>query len=167
MKYFRQLKADLATGPLLGELAATPGTSLTLGLNLAEAERVSSVCGFSPGKLSPDAYHEFLPNIATHIRSSIGLDTVVIHPREGAAASTAIGKPCWFEGPTTPSPQLSTGAGDHFNAGFALAQTLQFPLEQCLAVGTASSGVYVRDAQSPTLRRLTSFLQTLPEPENA
>jgi sugar/nucleoside kinase (ribokinase family) len=62
-------------------------------------------------------------------------------------------------------PRLSTGAGDHFNAGFALAQAAGLPLEECLAVGTATSGAYVRDAESPTLPRLCDMLATLPEPQ--
>jgi pfkB family carbohydrate kinase len=150
---------------LLTRLAATPGTRLTLGLNFAEAERVAKVCGVRRSTPIIPPPHEELPRLAAQLRESLSLDTVVIHPREGAAAATAQGDAAWFDGPTTLSPQLSTGAGDHFNAGFALAQTLSLPLNQCLALGTATSGVYVRDAQSPTRARLCAFLRELPEPE--
>lgn len=151
---------------LMGELAATPGTRLTLGLNLAEAERIAKVCMLGPLRLTPDTSAELLPGVAQRLRSSIHVDTVVIHPREGAAAATPT-EVAWFDGPMTDAPMLSTGAGDHFNAGFGLAQTLKLPPEQCLAMGTACSGVYVRDAMSPSRERLVSFLDALPEPEGA
>ena len=71
----------------------------------------------------------------------------------------------WFEGPFTATPRLSTGAGDHFNGGFAFAQVHGLPLEECLAVGCAVSGAYVRDALSPDLDRVIAFLRSLPLPE--
>lgn len=151
---------------LLGELGSTPGTRLTLGLNLAEAERIAKVCMLGPLRLTPDTLPELLPGIAQRLRSSVHVDTIVIHPREGAAAATPT-QAAWFDGPMTDSPMLSTGAGDHFNAGFGLAQTLNLPLAQCLAMGTACSGVYVRDAMSPSRERLVSFLNELPEPEGS
>ena len=64
-------------------------------------------------------------------------------------------------------PALSTGAGDHFNAGFALGLALGVPLPAALAIGCATSGAYVRDAQSPDRPRLVKFLRDLPEPEQA
>jgi len=162
----KRTNADIASAmDLLGELAATKGTSLTLGLNLAEAERVGkAVCVSPPPLLLPDTFADELPGFASRLREVLHVDTVVIHPREGAAAASS-GHAAWFDGPSTTTPRLSTGAGDHFNAGFALAQTLSLPLEQCLAVGTSTSGVYVRDAASPTRERLVSFLRALPEPE--
>lgn len=102
---------------------------------------------------------------AERIRAASGLDCVVIHPREGAAAATARGESAWFDGPVTATPRLSTGAGDHFNSGFAGAQALAgagFTLAECLAVGCATSGAYVRDAASPTRERLFEFLSALP-----
>jgi sugar/nucleoside kinase (ribokinase family) len=102
---------------------------------------------------------------AAAIRELLGLDCVVIHPREGAGAADASGASGWFDGPFTAHPKLSTGAGDHFNGGFAFAQVHGLSLEECLATGCAVSGAYVRDASSPTRERLTAFLGDLPGPE--
>lgn len=139
---------------------------VTLGLNLAEAERIAGVLGFEalnhPGMHTLGSAVELA---AVRIREAARLDGVVIHPREGAAAADARDNRAWFDGPFTARPRLSTGAGDHFNAGFALAQTLGLPLAECLAVGCAVSGAYVRDAESPSLERLTAFLRGLPGPE--
>ena len=102
---------------------------------------------------------------AETIREKLSLDTIVIHPREGAGAANAAGHSAWFEGPFTAHPKLSTGAGDHFNGGFAFAQVNGLTLEESLATGCAVSGAYVRDAQSPTRERLVGFLSDLPGPE--
>ncbi len=139
---------------------------VTLGLNQAEAERIAAVLGL-PAIADDDmsTLGAAMEQDAVNIRQRIGIDCVVIHPREGAAASTAAGDRGWFDGPFTRTPRLSTGAGDHFNAGFALAQGLGFPLAQCLSVGCGLSGAYVRDAASPTLDRLVEFLRSLPAGE--
>lgn len=145
---------------LLGDLARTPGLVLTLGLNLAEAQRIARVAGLSPLDDSPGG--EEVAGAAGELRARLGLDCVVVHPRQGAASAS--GHAAWFDGPLTAHPRLSTGAGDHFNAGFALAQTHGLAPEQCLACGVATSGVYVRDARSPSLARLCEFLRALPPP---
>jgi hypothetical protein len=138
---------------------------VTLGLNLAEGERMARVLGVPAFDAS--GMHTFgsvIQTAAGKVREKVGLSCVVIHPREGAAAADASGSD-WFEGPFTATPKLSTGAGDHFNGGFAFAQVHGLPLDQCLAVGCGVSGAYVRDALSPDLTRLIAFLRTLPLPE--
>lgn len=135
---------------------------VTLGLNQAEAERMGSVLGVDiyegPGNQSLSSA---MQHAASSIRARLGIACCVVHPREGAAASDANGH-AWFEGPFTARPKISTGAGDHFNGGFALAQGLGLGLAQCLAVGCGVSGTYVRDAASPTRERLIEFLRDLP-----
>lgn len=150
----------------MGILRSVNGRApVTLGLNLAESQRIARVCGL-------DVYDEshnyslgaLVREAATRLRDLLSLDCVVVHPREGAAACDSTGAD-WFEGPFTTNPKLSTGAGDHFNGGFAFAQASGLPLIQCLAVGCAVSGAYVRDALSPDLARVTSFLRDLPSSE--
>jgi sugar/nucleoside kinase (ribokinase family) len=141
---------------------------VTLGLNLAEAERMARVFGgpsVYPPQQSARSLGEYVKKLCCGLKARSpfsGIDTIVVHPREGAAAVRGEDS-AWFDGPFTPTPRLSTGAGDHFNAGFALGQVHGLPLEQCLAVGCAVSGAYVRDAESPSLERLVGFLRALPE----
>ncbi len=146
-----------------------PAVRVTLGLNLAEAERidqVSGASGFAGERYTPgdERSKHLIARAAAAIRTRLGIDCVVIHPREGAAASTNADplseQGVWIDGPLTEHPKLSTGAGDHFNSGFALAQCLDLPTPECLAIATRVSGVYVRDAQSPTRERLIEFLRT-------
>ncbi|MFO0856398.1 MAG: PfkB family carbohydrate kinase [Phycisphaerales bacterium] len=132
----------------------------TLGLNLNEAELANAAL-----TATATSHHNDSTNIANRsillarsIRDFLNLATVVVHPREGAAASTSQ-ETLWIDGPFTPSPALSTGAGDHFGAGFAFSQSLNLPLDACLAMAVACSGAYVRDAASPSATRLANFLR--------
>lgn len=147
-------------------LQRTPNVAVTLGLNLAESQRIAKVLGLNVyADRSVGTMASTIKVAAEGIRAAMGLDTVVIHPREGAAAADKDGNSAWFDGPFTSHPKLSTGAGDHFNGGFAFAQMHGLELPMCLAVACATSGAYVRDAKSPSRERLISFLEELPAPE--
>ena len=61
-------------------------------------------------------------------------------------------------GPYTEKPLITTGAGDHFNAGFTTGQLLGLDPEGCLALGVSTSGHYVRTGESPSLAALETFL---------
>lgn len=145
---------------LLQELTRA-GFRVTLGLNLSEAQRLDCVVGTGEGgKLARAG--AAIGDAAAALREAIGLECVVIHPREGAGAGTR-DQAAWFDGPLANKPRLSTGAGDHFNAGFALAHVLGHPLDSCLAIGCATSGAYVRDAISPSVARVAGLLRNLGE----
>lgn len=149
---------------LLRGLEVTPALRVTLGLNLAEGERLARVMGVAFDAAAPRRVE--LPRLCRALRDALALDCVVIHPREGAAGAWR-DQAAWFEGPFTASPTLSTGAGDHFNAGLACAQALGLDLPAALAVGCAVSGAYVRDGVSPPRDRVAAFLDDLPPPEPA
>lgn len=131
-----------------------------LGLNLKESNEVAVVLGL-PKSADPEAAIE---ENAKAIRQALGLGCVVVHPRRSAAAATATAS-ARFPGPFVQQPRISTGAGDHFNAGFCLGRILGFSLEESLCTGSATSGYYVRMAQSPTAAQLVGFLGQLPAPE--
>ena len=64
----------------------------------------------------------------------------------------------WIPGPYTSKPKITTGAGDHFNAGFSLGQVLGLSPEACLTTGVCTSGHYVRTGESPSFDDLQTFL---------
>lgn len=128
---------------------------VTLGLNLAESRQVSDVLGLAEVIDGGDG----LKAAATRIRNALNLSCVVIHPREGAAAATKDGA-WWQEGPFCKNPKISTGAGDHFNAGYATAEVIGLSPESCLAVAVATSGQYVRTAKSPSLQDTLGFIES-------
>jgi hypothetical protein len=128
--------------------------SVTLGLNLKEALTIARVLGLSP----EESTEEGLRRLASKIRQSLHIDTVVVHPRESAACATRDDS-WWIPGPYTDTPFLTTGAGDHFNSGFCLGQLMHASPLACLAFGVAASGYYVRKGRSPSLNDIDQFLR--------
>lgn len=126
---------------------------VVIGLNLAEGQQVSAA--FDIDETGDDV--DSLKRMAAKIRSHLGLTTVVVHPKERAACATAEGEWC-VEGPYVEDPKITTGAGDHFNAGFMTGQQLDLSPEACLTVGVCFSGYYVRTAVSPSLDNIEAFL---------
>lgn len=126
---------------------------VTLGLNLKEAQQVVTALRLA----SPREDETGLQAMAAAIRTRLGIATVVIHPRESAACATAAGT-AWVPGPYVDRPVITTGAGDHFNAGFTTAQLLGLEPEACLTLGVTFSGHYVRTAESPSLAAAETFL---------
>jgi sugar/nucleoside kinase (ribokinase family) len=131
-----------------------------LGLNLKEAIEITSVLGL-PAAVNAEAAIE---ETARTIRQKMGIYCCVIHPRGGAAAATAEAS-ARFTGPFVKQPKISTGAGDHFNAGFSMGQVLGFNLEESLCCGVGTSGYYVRNGASPTGMQLAEFVGKLPPPQ--
>jgi sugar/nucleoside kinase (ribokinase family) len=131
-----------------------------LGLNLKESTAIAEVLGIG----IPDDAETAIEETAKSIRRKLGISCVVIHPRKGAAAATAK-ESAAFAGPFVEKPKISTGAGDHFNAGFCLGRILGLGLEESLCAGVGTSGYYVRTAQSPTGRELAEFVGKLPGAE--
>jgi len=127
--------------------------AVTLGLNLKEAQQVAAALGVHA---FPDN-EAGLKTAAADIRQRLNLAAVVIHPKESAACATAAGT-WWVPGPYTEKPFITTGAGDHFNAGFMTGRLLGLSPEACLGVGVCTSGHYVRTAQSPSLEQIETFL---------
>lgn len=126
----------------------------TLGLNRKEATAVAEALGL---ELSCDPAEAPLDEITKAIAERMGIYGVVVHPL-AQAACVVNGAFCIVDGPYTAQPKLTTGAGDNFNAGFCLGQVLNLYPKDCLVLGTAASGFYVRYEHSPSRLELLSFL---------
>ncbi|MDF9833176.1 hypothetical protein M2103_001398 [Ereboglobus sp. PH5-5] len=128
--------------------------AVTLGLNLKEAQQVHAALGL--GLLEGEEEAD-LRAAAGAIRKKLAVACVVVHPRKSAACATP-GGDFWVPGPFCEKPLITTGAGDHFNAGFTTGQLLGLSPQACLALGVSTSGHYVRSAHSPSLADLETFL---------
>jgi len=128
----------------------------TLGLNQKEAGEICEVLRLH--LRGEDRL--FARAAAMAIREKLGVDGVVVHANAFAAAASA-GQNPMLDGPFVEKPLISTGAGDHFNAGYSLGLILEGDLDQCLQLGVATSGYYVRTARSPSLRDLRGFLNKI------
>lgn len=131
-----------------------PFGRVTLGLNLKEAQQVGAALELPVGAGESEGV---LCALAAEIRARLNVSTVVVHPRASAACATIAGTN-WVPGPYCENPLITTGAGDHFNAGFSTGQLLGMSPEACLALGVSTSGLYVRTAVSPSLSDLETFL---------
>lgn len=128
-----------------------------LGLNEKESGEIAEVLSLEAEDKSPDG----LERLAGEIRSAVAVETVVIHPVATAHSADASGGAS-AQGPFTPNPLITTGAGDHFNAGFCLGRLLDCSHADSLLLGVASSGFYVRHGASPTTDDLVSMLRNWP-----
>jgi sugar/nucleoside kinase (ribokinase family) len=128
-----------------------------LGLNEKEGYEIGKVLGLEINNHTPEGLQKLCREIHLHIR----VDTIIIHPTAYALASGPDGA-ALVEGPFTPKPKITTGAGDHFNSGFCLGKLLGFSTERCLLTGVTTSGFYVRTAQSPSVADLAGMLRNWP-----
>jgi sugar/nucleoside kinase (ribokinase family) len=136
-----------------------PAHDVILGLNEKEALSIANVLGITVDRSSAE---ERIAGLATEIRAHLKISICVIHPTTFAGAADANGAAV-VQGPFTPKPKISTGAGDHFNAGFCKGILLGGDLETALQIGVGTSGFYVRNALSPSRNQLATFLRLLHE----
>jgi len=133
-----------------------PAGPVTLGLNGNEANILCRLHELppAPAEATPaDAVQQ-----AGELRALLGISRVVIHHIPFAVSATADGG-FMQPGPYCPNPKKSTGAGDRFNAGFTLGLALGLGDPDCLALGCAAAGFFVRNARSATRDELGGFLR--------
>ena len=128
-----------------------------LGFNLRESTFIARVLDLSePAANSPLDVLAY----SKELRKQLRIDGVIIHWSRFAAGNNSDSAAC-VEAPFTDNPKISTGAGDHFNAGFCLGRLLRGDMNANIRLGIATSGYYVRQAHSPTLTQLIEFVRTL------
>jgi hypothetical protein len=127
-----------------------------LGFNLGESAFIARAIKLTSPTNTPQEILAYSKRLQEQLR----IDGVVIHWSRNAVGSDAYSTAS-VEAPYTENPKISTGAGDHFNAGFCLGCLLGGDLEANIHLGVATSGYYVREAKSPTLSELSGFVETL------
>jgi hypothetical protein len=128
-----------------------------LGLNEKEANEVGEVLGLKTGAHTPEA----ITRLTSEIGARLPIETVVVHPTQYAAAVTG-GKVECVKGLYTAKPKITTGAGDHFNAGFCLGKLIGLDNPLAMLTGVTTSGYYVRTGQSPALPALAALMREWP-----
>lgn len=123
-----------------------------LGLNEKESYQIADALGY---RGAPE-----VPAVAKFVHEKLQIAGVVVHPRAFAVAASKDGV-VKVTGPFVEKPLISTGAGDHFNAGFCLGKLIGADNEAALQIGVGTSGYYVRTAKSPAPLELAEFLRTL------
>jgi len=124
---------------------------VVLSLNKNEGRQIYQV-------LFEDSNEESLIYLGERIYEKLQVETLLLH---SAKEAVAIHHESTFSCSTffVSNPQISTGAGDHFNAGFSVAQLLKLDLESSVIFANAVSGMYVRSGTSPQLADVIHFLE--------
>jgi hypothetical protein len=130
---------------------------VTLGLNEKEANEIADVLGLHGKAHNAEA----LSALAAKLHARLPVNTIVIHPVSYALAISGDAAQV-VKGPYISKPKITTGAGDHFNAGFCLGKLLGFDNALSLLTGVTTSGYYVRTAKSPSLPQLVEMLHKWP-----
>lgn len=130
---------------------------VTLGLNEKESCEIGEVMGLECDNRTPEG----LARMGKEIYANLKIDSLVIHPVTYAFAIRG-GEVATVSGPRITKPLITTGAGDHFNSGFCLGQLLGLDNATCVLLGVATSGYYVKTAQTPTLSDLSGMLRNWP-----
>jgi len=129
-----------------------------LGLNEKEAHEIGEVLGLK----CRDDSREALADLMRGITKQVKVKTLVVHPVKHALAAS--GKDVVdLDGPFIEKPLITTGAGDHFNAGFCLGQLVGLDNAQSVLCGVGTSGYYVRNGRGPTVEELAGFMLDWPE----
>ncbi|MBI3191960.1 MAG: hypothetical protein HYZ36_04780, partial [Pedosphaera parvula] len=128
-----------------------------LGLNEKEAHSVGEVVGLQHPPRTPEG----LATLARQLGEKLPVDTIAIHPLKYAVAVSG-GQVDMITGPFIAKPAISTGGGDHFNAGFCVGKLLGLSNAHALLTGVTTSGYYVRNAKSPTVANLAGMLRDWP-----
>lgn len=128
-----------------------------LGLNEKEAYEIARVLGLD----SKPRDWEGLAQLSLEIQKRVPVGTLVVHPVAYALA-VSDGKADVVQGPVCRKPKITTGAGDHFNSGFCLGKLLGLSNADAVLCGTATSGHYVRSAESPRVSDLSALMRQWP-----
>ncbi len=133
---------------------------VVLGLNEAECRQLIGLIG----QAWPVAASEWqaAEQACRLLRDHFGYSTVMCHLVKSSAVawrSSGVTGSASAEGFFTPKPMLTTGAGDHFNAGFFTGLLHGLAPARCLQIGGATSGHYVRHAASPSRSEVIEFLR--------
>jgi sugar/nucleoside kinase (ribokinase family) len=126
-----------------------------LGLNEKESYEIGEVLGYA----GPRGDEEAVINVTKFVWEKLKISAVIVHPRAYAVSASASGT-ARVQGPFIEKPAISTGGGDHFNAGICLAKMLGADDAVALQIGVATSGFYVRNAKSPSADELATFLES-------
>jgi len=141
---------------MLGALRGfEPCGPTVLGLNQNEANIVTRALKLGiDDATTPDA----TTRQAVAIRAALGIHRVVVHAHKYAVSADARDS-AHADGPYCVNPVKSTGAGDRFNAGYALALLLGLEAQDALLLGNATSGAFVRAGHSVPLDELIAFIE--------
>ena len=102
-------------------------------------------------------YQGSLP-VARAIKEFSGINTVIIHPVDSAAAVYDGGE-VEVQGILCENPKKTTGGGDNFNSGFCAGLLAGLDVKSCLISGMTTSYLYVKNGRCNTFDDIASCME--------
>lgn len=124
---------------------------IVLSLNLNEATILTNVLA------TGDSTESDIGKMCNYIFENLNIHMVIIHTSRLSVARDSDGaysQNTFFLN----DPVISSGSGDNFNAGFVIGRLLELPTPTCLALGNATSALYMQSGKSPSINDLLDFL---------
>lgn len=132
---------------------------VVLGLNENEATILwHALCEYDYTTISGEPIVPVLDKMAEAIFNSMNLDILLIHPKDRTLVIQKNRKPIELTGYTIREPKVLTGGGDNLNAGFCWGLLNKFSTEECMILGMAASGSYIKNGVSPSVDDLMQYL---------
>jgi hypothetical protein len=133
-------------------LAALDDTlPVTMCANKAETYHLAELFDANADALS-------LAEAAETVRDGFGVSEYAAHAIDGGVYAADTGSH-ELVSPYTETPAITTSAGDHFAAGFALGRLEKLDPRASLVVAAAVVGQFVRDGDPPGYDELTAFIE--------
>lgn len=131
-----------------------PQHYITLGLNLKEAQQVLHCAYLWKNRTQNHSITDVL-SLCQNIQQLLPVKEVFIHDTHCCAACTNDESAyCDDSQFFVERPKTTTGAGDHFNAGYLLARLKNYPLHQSLRQGYAIASHFVRTGELISISEL-------------
>ncbi len=135
---------------------------ILLGMNGAELKQVLQAMHIKPP--TDGVEWEAARKGCELVRQELGISWAMCHLVKSSACAwnASADRPAGSVGADgfyDAKPKITTGAGDHFNAGFVCALLAGIDPISALHIGGATSGFYVRTAISPSREQAVNFLR--------
>jgi hypothetical protein len=126
-----------------------PHGQVSLGLNENEAYQLAEKLGLDK--------HDSLEHLGHLLLTIVEVDVLVIHPRDRAVVFHD-GEVHSVAGRVVSKVLLSTGGGDHFNAGFCMGLMNGLTPQQAAGLAVLVSSLYVEQGRSPSREELRNIV---------
>ena len=137
---------------LIDKIGERRGTILSMNKNEA-LDAAGKISGKSRAAGSAGAVTES----ARLLFGSLSVDELIVHQHTGSIALSAKEGMETDECVFNKTPNISTGAGDHFNAAYGFATLAGLPIAEKLLFANSYSGAYIAGGSSPSLEELRYF----------